>query len=52
MNEFVQAEKALMEVSRELWESRNYREDEAFDIAAFKLTTGERRSQEEIYFPC
>ena len=47
-NELAQAEKALMEVSRELWESRNYREDEAFNIAAFKLTTGERRSQEEI----
>jgi len=40
--------KAFIEVSRELWESGNYREDNALNIAAFKLTTGERKTEEEI----
>ena len=37
-----------MEVSRELWEFGSFREDDALNIAAFQLTTGERKSQEEI----
>ncbi|MEM3605957.1 MAG: hypothetical protein QXQ04_09310 [Candidatus Bathyarchaeia archaeon] len=31
-----------------MWESGNYREDDALNIAAFKLTTGERKTEEEI----
>jgi hypothetical protein len=47
-DELRQAEKAFMDVSRELWGSGSYREDDALNISAFKLTTGEWKSQEEV----